>query len=120
MKRIFDRADILLSGMFGERYSKYYGCIEVGSNVFIGSDSVILPDVKIGDNTIIGAGAVVSRDLPPGYVWGGVPARQLGTFQNFIDRRKAEPHPESSPDKLWEIFDSSRKQIDEHQAADPL
>lgn len=67
-----DRIDILLSGMFGQKYTKFYDCIEVGSNVFIGANSTILPGVKIGDNSIIGAGAVVTKDLPAGFLWGGV------------------------------------------------
>lgn len=66
-----DRVDIVLSGMLGQKYSKYYEPIEVGNNVFIGSDTVILPGVKIGNNTVIGAGAVVTKDLPSGNLWGG-------------------------------------------------
>jgi maltose O-acetyltransferase len=31
--------------------------------------------VTIGDDTVVGAGAVVTRDLPPGVVAAGVPAR---------------------------------------------
>ena len=83
-----DRVDIMLSGMLGEKYTKYYEPIEVGNNVFIGSDTVILPGVKIGDNTVIGAGAVVTRDLPSGNVWGGVPARRIGSFEEFVNKRK--------------------------------
>lgn len=66
-----DRVDIMLSGMFDQKYTKYYEPIEIGNNVFIGSDAVILPGVKIGDNTVIGAGAVVTKDLPSGNLWGG-------------------------------------------------
>lgn len=104
-----DRVDIMLSGMMGQEYSKYYEPIEVGDNVFIGSDSVILPGVKIGDNTIIGAGAVVTKDLPPGNIWGGVPARRIGNFQDFVDKRKDEVHPETDPEKLWRSFYDHRK-----------
>ena len=102
-----DRMDIILSGMTGEKYQKYYDPIEVGSNVFIGSDTVVLPGVKIGDNSIIGAGAVVTKDLPPGFVWGGVPARRIGDFQEFIDRRM-QAGPLSDPDKLWARFYEAR------------
>lgn len=66
-----DRIDIVLSGLFDREYKKSYGCIEVENNVFIGADSVILPNVHIGKNNIIGAGAVVTKDLPPGGIWGG-------------------------------------------------
>lgn len=99
-----DRVDIMLSGMFGQKYNKYYEVIEVGNNVFIGSDTVILPGVKIGDNTIIGAGAVVTKDLPSGNVFGGVPARCIGSFQDFVNKRKTMIQPEADPERLWEQF----------------
>ena len=99
-----DRVDIMLSRMYGQKYTKYYEPIEVGNNVFIGSDTVILPGVKIGDNTVIGAGAIVTKDLPSGSLWGGVPARRIGSFQEFVDKRKEILHPENDPEKLWDNF----------------
>ena len=109
-----DRMDIILSAMTGESCPKYYDPIEVGNNVFIGSDTVILPGVRIGDNSIIGAGAVVTKDLPSGYVWGGVPARCIGEFQTFIDRRK-NCDPESDPEKLWACFYAARERKQEQE-----
>ena len=100
--------DILLKGLYGQKHTKFYAPIEVGNNVFIGSDSVILPGVRIGDNSIIGAGAVVTKDLPSGSVWGGVPARCIGSFQEFVDRRKEVLHPEKDPEKLWNAFYEER------------
>lgn len=49
----------------------------IGSDVWIGSNVVILPGVKIGRRTIIGAGAVVSRDIPDDVVAAGSPARVI-------------------------------------------
>jgi acetyltransferase-like isoleucine patch superfamily enzyme len=43
----------------------------------IGSGAVILCGVTIGERAIVGAGAVVTRDVPPGAVVAGVPARLL-------------------------------------------
>jgi UDP-2-acetamido-3-amino-2,3-dideoxy-glucuronate N-acetyltransferase len=43
----------------------------------LGSGSVILGGVTIGERAIVGAGAVVSRDVGPGEVVAGVPARLL-------------------------------------------
>ncbi|WP_414044737.1 acyltransferase [Macrococcus equi] len=40
------------------------GNIEIGSNVLIGANSLILPGVKIGDHATIGAMTVVSKDIP--------------------------------------------------------
>jgi acetyltransferase-like isoleucine patch superfamily enzyme len=53
------------------------GDITIGSNVWIGAHVTILPGVSIGDGAVIGAGAVVTRSVPQGETWAGVPARPL-------------------------------------------
>ena len=37
--------------------------VHIGSNVWIGANSVILKDVTIGDNAVIGAGTVITHDV---------------------------------------------------------
>jgi maltose O-acetyltransferase len=54
--------------------------ISIGSNVWVGSGSIILPGVTIGDGAVIGAGAVVSRDVPARSVAVGNPARVIKTL----------------------------------------
>jgi acetyltransferase-like isoleucine patch superfamily enzyme len=51
--------------------------IRIGDNVWIGSHVVVLPGVTIGDGAIVGAGAVVTKDIPMGETWGGVPAKLI-------------------------------------------
>lgn len=41
----------------------------------IGANSTLLPGVTIGENALVGAGSVVTRDVPPGAVVAGNPAR---------------------------------------------
>ncbi|HUW09759.1 MAG TPA: acyltransferase [Anaerolineae bacterium] len=41
----------------------------------VGSNATIMCGVEIGENALIGAGAVVTKDVPPGYLAFGVPAR---------------------------------------------
>lgn len=53
------------------------GDIVVGSDVWIGRESVILPGVTIGDGAIVAAYSVVTRDVPPYTLAGGNPARPL-------------------------------------------
>ena len=45
----------------------------------IGGGAVILPGVRIGKGAIVGMGAVVTKDVPPGETWVGVPARRMGS-----------------------------------------
>ena len=49
--------------------------ITVKRGASIGSNATILAGVTIGEDTVVGAGAVVTRDLPPGVVAYGNPAR---------------------------------------------
>jgi acetyltransferase-like isoleucine patch superfamily enzyme len=49
----------------------------IGRDVWIGANSVILGGVCIGDGAVIAAGAVVHRDVMPGEIVGGVPAKLL-------------------------------------------
>jgi acetyltransferase-like isoleucine patch superfamily enzyme len=51
--------------------------IERGAS--LGSGSIILGGVRVGAGSLVGAGAVVTKDVPPGTVVAGVPARLLGT-----------------------------------------
>ncbi len=51
--------------------------INIGNNVWVGGNSVILPGVSIGDNSVIGAGSVVTKDVPPNVVAAGNPCKVL-------------------------------------------
>jgi maltose O-acetyltransferase len=49
--------------------------ITIGNNVWIGGMAVICPGVTIGDDAVVGAGAVVTKDIAPGMIAVGNPAR---------------------------------------------
>lgn len=51
--------------------------ITIGKNVWIGSDSTILPGITVGDGAIIGAGSVVTKDVPKNTIVGGNPAKVI-------------------------------------------
>ncbi len=71
-------------------YPFYKGKIEIMDNCVIGADSIIMYNTKIGPNSIIAAGAVVTKDVPPGEIWGGVPAKFIGTVDDLAHKRRAE------------------------------
>ncbi len=50
---------------------------EIGSGVFIGSDTMLVAPVKIGEGARTGAGSVVTKDIPPDTLAVGVPARSI-------------------------------------------
>ncbi|MBO6129230.1 MAG: acyltransferase [Pseudobutyrivibrio sp.] len=68
-------------------YSKV-GRIDIGDNVFVGVDALILPNVKIGSNVIIGAGTVVSKNIPDNVVVVGNPARVICTYDEYMEKNK--------------------------------
>lgn len=51
--------------------------ITIGGDCWLGANVVVLDGCTIGDGTVIGAGAVVTRDIGPGVVAAGLPARVL-------------------------------------------
>lgn len=56
------------------------GKIHIGSNTYLGCNTVVCQSVNIGKNVIIGAGSIVTKDIPDGEVWAGNPA-------HFIKKR---------------------------------
>ena len=63
-----------------KRAGMYPSPISIGNNVWIGSNSTILPGVAIGENSVVAAGAVVTNDVPENTVVGGVPAKIIKTI----------------------------------------
>lgn len=51
--------------------------IVIGDHVWVGARAIILKGVTIGDGAIIAAGAVVTKNVLPGSVVGGNPARLI-------------------------------------------
>lgn len=49
----------------------------IGDNVMITCGAKVLGSITVGDGAVIGANAVVIRDVEPGAVMGGVPARKI-------------------------------------------
>lgn len=53
------------------------GSVVLAADVTVGSGAIVLQGLTVGSGAFVGAGAVVTRDVPPGEVVVGSPARQL-------------------------------------------
>lgn len=51
--------------------------INIGNNVWIGMNSIVMRGVIIGDNTIIGAGSIVTKSIPANVIAAGSPCRVI-------------------------------------------
>lgn len=59
--------------------------IEAGA--MVGANSTLLPGVRLGARALVGAGSVVTKDVPPGMVVAGNPARVINSVDNIVDYR---------------------------------
>lgn len=66
-----------MDAMVRNSYLEFGKPITVGSDVWVGGDTVILGGVTIGSNVVIGAGSVVTKDIPPDCIAVGNPCRVL-------------------------------------------
>lgn len=83
---------ILFRNMTDEPAVQHVDCIEVMDNVFIGLGAKIMPGVKIGPNAVVAAGSVVTKDVPPGSIVGGNPAKIIGNFDSLLEKRVQESY----------------------------
>ena len=51
--------------------------ITIGDNVWIGANTIVLPNVKIGNGVVVGAGSVVTKDIPDNVLAFGNPCRVI-------------------------------------------
>ena len=70
--------------LFRSNRKNHYAPIKIGSHVWIGSNSTVLPGVTIGDWAVVAAGAVVTKDVPAKTVVGGVPARFIKNITETV------------------------------------
>jgi len=71
----FSRRDVPIRH---QGFTESKGGIEIGDDVWIGANAVVLDGARIGRGAIIGAGSVISGIVPDYEIWAGVPARKIG------------------------------------------
>ncbi|WP_436054828.1 acyltransferase [Pseudarthrobacter oxydans] len=67
-----------------------FGRITIGDNVFVGMNATLMPGVTIGGNSVVATGSVVTRDVPAGSIVAGVPARVIGTVEEYEKKSLAK------------------------------
>jgi len=84
------RVHILCHDASTKQFLKYtkIGRVNIGDNVFIGAESVVLPGVTIGHNVVIGANSTVTHDIPDNSVAVGSPARIISTLDEYLSKEQ--------------------------------
>jgi acetyltransferase-like isoleucine patch superfamily enzyme len=64
-----------MPGAYNDGMPSSRGDVVIGSDVWLGTDAMILSGVRIGHGAVVAARSVVTRDVPPFAYVAGVPAR---------------------------------------------
>jgi len=83
-----DGAVELIEIIYGKRLDSV-GFIDIRDNSWVAHGAIVMPRVTIGPNSIVAAGAVVTKDVPPGTVVGGNPAKVICTMEDLVKRVEA-------------------------------
>lgn len=77
----------LVPKVVDKSFFKELESVQIGNDVFIGANVIILDGIKIGDGAVIAAGSVVTKDVPSYSIAGGVPSEVIKYRfdENIID-----------------------------------
>jgi len=78
----------ILNNRYGKKLDSV-GKIDIRDNSFVGHGAIVMPRITIGPDSIVASGAVVTKDVPPGVVVGGNPARIICTTEEMLARIEA-------------------------------
>jgi acetyltransferase-like isoleucine patch superfamily enzyme len=62
--------------------------VTIGAGAFIGAEAVIMPGVRVGKGAVVAAGAIVTRDVAPGTIVAGIPAKLIGSVVELDAQRR--------------------------------
>jgi galactoside O-acetyltransferase len=56
-----------------------YGKLTVGTDVYVGAQCTLMPNIVIGEGAVLGAGSFINKDCEPYGIYVGSPAKKIGT-----------------------------------------
>ncbi len=105
------------------KHTEMLGPINIEDNVFIGNGVRIMYDTNIGHHSVIAAGSIITKDVEPNSVYAGVPAKKIGEFHDFFQKRNERETllinsalknhkngvvSKAEADFLWDLFNQKR------------
>jgi|GEM_PF-525714 len=98
-----------------------FGPIVIEDNCYVGQRVILAPNVRIGPNSIVAPGSVVISDVPPGVVAMGIPARPVGTIEEYretcLRRWREQRPPQCEPSRSFRSAADRRTALRRHLAA---
>lgn len=58
--------------------------------IFVGAYSILMPNCSIGKNSIVAVGSIVTKRIPDGEVWGGIPAKFIMKTEDYARKMVEE------------------------------
>ena len=92
------------------------GCVNIGNNVFIGAESVVLPGVTIGNNVIIGANSTVTHNIPDNSVVVGSPAKVICSLDDYLNKERIKMNNSVVYDEKFTIAGNISDEMKKQQA----
>jgi dTDP-4-amino-4,6-dideoxy-D-glucose acyltransferase len=68
----------MVDGMPDGESKGLYGKLVIASDVYIGANCTVMPDIVVGEGAILGAGSFVNKDCEPWGIYVGSPAKKVG------------------------------------------
>jgi bifunctional UDP-N-acetylglucosamine pyrophosphorylase/glucosamine-1-phosphate N-acetyltransferase len=91
---------------------------EIGEHVFLGCDTLLKAPVTLGDGAATGGGAVVTRDVPPGKLVVGMPAREMRRIRSQPPRQNGSEIPDDSTPRKSGASDAATPSTGSDPASD--
>ena len=99
------------------------GCVNIGNNVFVGAETVVLPGVNIGNNVVIGANSTVTHNIPDNSVAVGSPAQVICSLDEYLNKEKLRMRNSTIYDESFTLggnITSEKKKQQAHELADGI